>query len=49
MRFHDDFSFDSTQSTENDLSKPIRRSVDDWLLYALECPIAMNNRALTFG
>ena len=22
---------------------------DDWLLYELECPIAMNNRALTFG
>ena len=26
---------------------PVR--VDDWLLYELECPIAMNNRALTFG
>lgn len=26
---------------------PVR--VDEWLLYELECPIAMNNRALTFG
>ncbi|CAF1252067.1 unnamed protein product [Adineta steineri] len=26
---------------------PVR--ADDWLLYELECPIAMNNRALTFG
>lgn len=63
MWFHDDFSFDTNQSTEdNDVSKPIRRSpdipiippklpvrADDWLLYELECPIAINNRALTFG
>lgn len=26
---------------------PVR--ADDWLLYELECPIAMNNRALTFA
>ncbi|CAF0954198.1 unnamed protein product [Adineta ricciae] len=26
---------------------PVR--ADDWLLYELECPIAANNRALTFG
>ncbi|CAF2066682.1 unnamed protein product [Rotaria magnacalcarata] len=26
---------------------PVR--ADDWLLYELECPVAMNNRALTFG
>ncbi|CAF3193685.1 unnamed protein product [Rotaria sp. Silwood2] len=26
---------------------PVR--ADDWLLYELECPIAMHNRALTFG
>jgi acyl-CoA thioesterase II len=63
MWFHDDFSFDPIdQSDENDSMKPIRRSADmpsipvkapvradDWLLYELECPIAMNNRALTFG
>jgi acyl-CoA thioesterase 8 len=32
-------------------SLPPKSSVraDDWLLYELECPIAMNNRALTFG
>ena len=28
-------------------NSPVR--ADDWLLYELECPIAMNNRALTFG
>ena len=66
MWFHDDFSFDTTtetvQSTEEEMSKPIRCSADippippkapvradDWLLYELECPITMNNRALTFG
>ena len=27
--------------------EPVR--ADDWLLYELECPIARNNRALTFG
>ena len=26
---------------------PVR--ADDWLLYELDCPVAMNNRALTFG
>ncbi|CAF4075961.1 unnamed protein product [Rotaria sordida] len=32
-------------------SIPSKTSVraDDWLLYELECPIAMHNRALTFG
>jgi len=61
MWFHDDFSFDtSTQSDElskpirrsADIPPiPPRTPVraDDWLLYELECPIAMNNRALTFG
>ncbi|UJR09370.1 hypothetical protein I4U23_013614 [Adineta vaga] len=29
------------------LKLPVR--ADDWLLYELECPIATNNRALTFG
>lgn len=42
MWFHDDFSFSSTEERN-----PIR--ADDWLLYELDCPIARNNRALTFG
>lgn len=42
MWFHDDFSF--TSSLEK---TPIR--ANEWLLYELDCPIAQNNRALTFG
>jgi len=61
MWFHDDFSFDTSIQTDDiskpirrsaDIppippKTPVR--ADDWLLYELECPIAMNNRALTFG
>ena len=61
MWFHDDFRFTpSTADGEPSKplrrsadmpvvppKTPVR--ADDWLLYELECPIAMNNRALTFG
>lgn len=61
MWFHDDFSFTSTEETAEPIKPirrspdippvPPKKRVraDDWLLYELECPIARNNRALTFG
>jgi acyl-CoA thioesterase len=46
----DDFSKPIRRSADIPLIPP-RTPVraDDWLLYELECPIAMNNRALTVG
>jgi acyl-CoA thioesterase len=61
MWFHDDFSFDTPIQTDDHsefiqrsadippIPPKIPVRADDWLLYELECPIAMNNRALTFG
>jgi acyl-CoA thioesterase II len=61
MWFHDDFSFSLSTPSDRSVSStrrsqdmpvippkiPVR--ADDWLLYELECPVAMNNRALNFG
>jgi acyl-CoA thioesterase len=61
MWFHDDFSFDTSIQIDDiskpirrsadilPIPSKIPVRADDWLLYELECPIARNNRALTFG
>ena len=60
MWFHDDFSFDTIDENDiskpvkrssdiPSIPPKVLVRADDWLLYELECPIHMNNRAWTFG